>query len=146
MSNQMISVLLVEPGKKAQEALIDGSLKGLQAVVGGTIQAVYPFDEQVALVCNDEGKIYGLPLNRALYDNTGKMYDIVAGTFFICGLNEDSFDSLSAKQMEQFMCKFQYPNLFIRLNGNLTAIEVDEAYFYKDSTSVDCGLDIPEGR
>lgn len=38
----------------------------MQEIVGGTIQVLYPFAEPVALVCNDEGKLLGLPLNRAL--------------------------------------------------------------------------------
>lgn len=63
---KLLRVVLVEPGKLAREARIDGSLAGLQRVVGGTIQAVYPFEEEVCIVCNDEGKLMGLSLNRAL--------------------------------------------------------------------------------
>ena len=59
-------ILLVEPGKTPVLKEIDGSLKSMQEIVGGTIQVLYPFAEPVALVCNDEGKLLGLPLNRAL--------------------------------------------------------------------------------
>ena len=55
-------ILLVEPGKKPVVREIDGSLKSMQELVGGTIQALYPFEEPVALICNDEGKLLGLPL------------------------------------------------------------------------------------
>ena len=61
-----MEVLLVEPGKEARIAEIGDGLKSLQAAVGGWIEAVYPFDDPVALVCNDEGKIMQMPLNRAL--------------------------------------------------------------------------------
>ena len=61
-----MEVLLVEPGKEARIAEIGGDLKSLQAAVGGYIEATYPFDDPVALVCNDEGKIMQMPLNRAL--------------------------------------------------------------------------------
>ena len=52
-----MEVLLVEPGKEARIDEIGNDLKSLQAAVGGYIEATYPFDDPVALVCNDEGKI-----------------------------------------------------------------------------------------
>ena len=36
---------------------IDGNLESMQEIVGGYIEAIYPFDDPIALVCNDEGKI-----------------------------------------------------------------------------------------
>lgn len=56
-------------------------LESLQHEVGGYIQAVYPFEEPVAIVCNEEAKLEGLPLNRALRDEDGDIYDIVARYF-----------------------------------------------------------------
>ena len=47
-------ILLVEPGKVPRTAEIGDSLEAMQTVVGGSIQAVYPFEEPVALVCNEE--------------------------------------------------------------------------------------------
>ena len=55
---------------------IDHTLSAMQELVGGTIQAVYPFDDPVALIANDEGKLLGLPWNRALTDDHGVPYDI----------------------------------------------------------------------
>lgn len=52
---------MIEPEKKPQVLEIDGSLAGLQALVGGDIQAVYPYDDPVAIICNEEGKLMGLP-------------------------------------------------------------------------------------
>lgn len=86
-----MKVLMVEPGNMPREIEIDSGLEALQNAVGGDIQAVYPYEDPVAIVCNDEGKIMGLPLNRALYDDSGNMYDIVAGNFLIVGLGEESF-------------------------------------------------------
>ena len=51
-------------------------------------------------VCNDEGKLIGLPLNRALYDDEGHLYDIVPGNFLIVGLGEEDFTDLPADLME----------------------------------------------
>ena len=58
--------------------------------VGGCIEAIYPYEDPVALVCNEEGKLEGLPLNRALRDEDGDIYDVVAGTFMVVGLTDDS--------------------------------------------------------
>lgn len=75
-------VFVVEPERKPEEKEIDDSLAVMQKIVGGLIQPIYPFEEPVALVCNDEGKLMNLPPNRGLRDKDGQMYDIVFGTFF----------------------------------------------------------------
>ena len=70
-----LSVLKIAPGQYPQQVEIDNNLKALQEAVGGTIAAVYPFADPVAIICNDDGKLMGLPLNRALRDENGEMYD-----------------------------------------------------------------------
>lgn len=99
----------------------------MQEIVGGTIQVLYPFAEPVALVCNDEGKLLGLPLNRALRDEKGRIYDIVAGTFFLCGAPEgsDRFESLTEEQASYFRKQFLYPQAFIMMGGNLICLNDD---------------------
>ena len=87
-------VLAIQPGKMPEQVELDGSLESMQAFVGGSIQAVYPFSDPVAIVCNDEGKLMGLEHNRALRDEDGNIYDILCGPFFICGLGEEDFTSL----------------------------------------------------
>ena len=115
-----MNVLVVGPEKVPCEAEIDGSLESMQKLVGGTIEAVYPFEDHVALVCNDEGKLNGLPLNRKLED-----YDIIAGTFFICGLGEDDFTSLPPNLMDKYRDKFAKPELFMRMGSHIVAIPVE---------------------
>ena len=99
-----MKILFVEPGKEAQPAEIQGALKEMQAIVGGQIQALYPWEDSVALICNDEGKLLRLPLNRALED-----YDMIAGNFFICGIEGDAFVSLSDPLMIKYQEKFHGP-------------------------------------
>ena len=99
-------ILMVEPGKTPYPAQMEDSLEVMQAAVGGLIQALYPFDDSVALVCNDEGKLLGLPWNRALTDDHGVPYDIVCGTFFVAGLKEDDFASLTEQQIEKYKDKY----------------------------------------
>ena len=122
-------ILLVEPGKRPVSKEIDGSLKSMQEIVGGTIQAIYPFEEPVALICNDEGKMLGLPLNRALRDEEGRIYDIIAGTFFLCGAPEgsDSFENLSEDQIEIFSTKYVWPERFARFNGEFICLHGDNS-------------------
>lgn len=63
----MMKVVLLEPRKYAKVVEIEHTLENMQKVVGGYIEAVYPFEDEVAVICNEEGKLLGLPLNRALY-------------------------------------------------------------------------------
>ena len=118
-----MKVLIVVPDKEAYEAKIGNGLKDMQKVVGGYIQAIYPYEEPVAIVCNEEGKMNGLPLNRALRDEDGNVYDIIAGTFFICGLSEDNFGSLPPELMEQFLLKFKNPQLFFRDGDGIVVVD-----------------------
>ena len=69
-------VLVVEPGYLPYEKEIYG-LEQMQAVVGGYIQAIYPYHEEVAIVCNEEGLINGLPFNRSVPGGYGGVF----GTF-----------------------------------------------------------------
>ena len=114
-------ILLVEPGKTPVLKEIDGSLKSMQEIVGGTIQVLYPFAEPVALVCNDEGKLLNLPLNRALRDSNGAIYDIVAGTFFLCAapVDSDRFECLTDEQVQIYLERFATPEQFIMVNGDI---------------------------
>lgn len=83
-------VLVVEPKRRPEAREIGDSLEAMQKIVGGLIQPVHPFEDAVALVCNDEGKVMNLPPNRGLRDKNGQIYDIVCGTFFLCGAPADS--------------------------------------------------------
>ena len=70
-----LTVLEIAPGQYPKQVEIDPDLKALQQAVGGNIGASYPFSDPVAIVYNDDGKLMGLPLNRALRDEDGQMYD-----------------------------------------------------------------------
>ena len=119
-----MKILVVEPGKKPEPREIDGSLKSMQEIVGGTIEAIYPWDDSAALICNDEGKLLGLPLNRTLADEDGHIWDVVAGAFFLCGIpaDSDSFGSLSCEQFQKYQKLFASPETILNLNGQLVVI------------------------
>ena len=119
-----ISVVLCEPGKLAKATTIEASLESYQKTVGGYIEAYYPFEEPVCIVCNEEGKITGLPLNRAVYadPNRGEMLDIIAGTFFICDCSGEKFGSLSPEQLRRYTELFKYPEQFFRAGNDIKAV------------------------
>ena len=119
-----IRVLLVKPMKEPEIVEIPHTLAAMQKTVGGDIEAVYPFDAPVALVCNDEGKINGLPLNRSLRYDDGEIYDVIAGDFFICDVSGEDFQSLSDAQIKEYTERFRYPERFLRTPDGVKAITV----------------------
>ena len=116
-----MQVVIVEPKKKPVVQDIDSDLKSMQKIVGGSIQAIFPFDEPVALICNEEGKLLNLPLNRALRDDVGNVYDIISGTFFLCAAPPDSdrFAGLTDQQVKTFMERFDMPEMFLNVGSEL---------------------------
>ena len=111
-----MKILVVEPLKEPYVKELDGSLESMQKLVGGTIQAIYPFDDaEVALICNDDGKLMRFPLNRALFDEKGNIVDIIAGTFFICSAPSDSenFEGLTEEQIKKYKKHFEALEVFI---------------------------------
>ena len=68
----------------------------------GYIQAIYPFPDKAAVVCNEEGKNLGLPFNRPLFDENDLPYDIICGTFFVAGLGVEDFVSLTEEQIRRY--------------------------------------------
>ena len=116
-----MNVLMVEPGKAPYEMQIGSDLQSMQALVGGYIQAVYPYEEPVALIANESGKLDGLPLNRALRDADGDIYDIVAGSFFIGGLGQNDFTDLPHELAARFAEQFRQPEIFMHVDDKIVA-------------------------
>lgn len=111
-----MKILLIESEKIPRPLEIEPSLKSMQKLVGGPIQAVYPFEEPVALICHEEGKLLGLPLNRVLRSpETGEIYDIIAGPFFLCSAppNSDHFESLTEEQLKRYTKRFFSVEYFV---------------------------------
>ena len=119
-------VLVIETECRPEVREIDDSLKAMQEIVGGYIQPIY-LDDSVALVCNDEGKVMNLPLNRGLRDKNGQIYDIVSGTFFLCGAPADSdhFTSLTPEQIEQYRKRFHTPEMFWGMDGHIVCLPLE---------------------
>ena len=133
-----MKVLRVEQYKAPFVKEIDPGLESLQHEVGGTVQAVYPFDDPVALLCNDDGKLLGLELNRALRDDNGEIYDVIAGPFLIVGCGKEDFDSLSEDMIDKYREIFSQPEVFIQTNSGLLVLPyVTEDFTYRGDSELE---------
>ena len=121
-----MDVLLVQPNAYPKKISVGTELEDLQAMVGGDIEVTYPFEDEVAIILNESGKINGLPLNRAIYTEDGDMQDIYAGDFLVVGLTEDDFGSLTSEQMQKFEEQFHQPQMFVRMGRSIMAIPVPD--------------------
>ena len=111
-----MKALVVEAGKAPEERELSGSLASLQELVGGLIQVIYPFDDAVALLCNDEGKLLGLPMNRALPESG----DIICGPFVVVGAPPGlEFSDLTNEQMERYKKRFCSPEVFLQIGNDV---------------------------
>lgn len=121
---ETISVLLIQPGKYPKTVEIEDSLEAMQALVEGDIEEYMPFEDEVAIICNEEGKVNGLPLNRAVYDSEHQMIEIMAGDFFICHapFASEKFQSLPPDLAKKYSEMFRYPEKFVRTDKGITAI------------------------
>ena len=119
---KMLTVLEVKPGKYPVEIKIEAGLTSLQKAVGGLIEA-HPLEQSVFLLCDDEGKLKGLPWNRALRKGN-EIYDIVAGTFLVIGEDGEDFGSLTQEQVRKYSALFYKPEMFVRTSQSIICIPV----------------------
>ena len=117
-----MKVLIVEPGKHPTEMEICNTLQDMQETVGGYIEAIYPFEDLVALVCDEEAKLKSdTQWNRIL----GR--DVIKGTFFLCGIEDEEFTDLPSDLMEKYKKYFWEPQLFIPTPNGLLPIILRDA-------------------
>lgn len=125
--NGKLKVIYVEPGKRAQTIEIDDDLKAMQNLVGGMIEEYMPFEDDVAIICNDEGKMLGLPLNRGIRGEDGQLQDIIAGDFFVCyaPIESEKFLSMPPELEQKYKDTFDYPEQFFRTEDGIQGIKFD---------------------
>lgn len=116
-----MKVVMVEPGQYARIEELDTGLESLQRAVGGLIDCAYPWKEKVCIVCNDEGLINGMALNRNVED-----YQPIAGPFFVCGIEGEDFCSLSDEQAERYKAMFFQPELFVPYKNGMMQLKYDD--------------------
>ena len=112
MSDNHLTILVVEPGKPPYPRQIPDTLQAMQEIVGGDIDATYPYEDPVALIFNSSGKFAGLQPNRLLRLENGDPYDVVCGTFFLAGLGGETFVSLTPEQLRKYESLYSREMLF----------------------------------
>ena len=133
---EKLDVLLVKPGMYPQQVQIDSGLAALQQAVEGDIEAAYYFEEPVAVIVNEEGKLNGSELNRAICDQDGNIVDLIAGNFLVVGLGEENFCSLSPELMQKFEEKFHQPEMFVRMGKSVMALPIPDDRVRKEDAPV----------
>lgn len=118
-----MKVVLVEPRKKARVIEIDHTLEAMQKIVGGYIEQ-FRLDEEVSIVCNEEGKMGGFQPNRAIWYE-GELIEIIFGTFFICAapLDSENFEGLTDEQAQHFAAQYMAPEYFIRTPNGISVVK-----------------------
>lgn len=122
---ERIKILVVKPLKEPKLMEIEHNLEEMRRIVGGTIACTYPWTDLVGLVHADDAIALGYPLNRSLETEDGRVYDIVPGTFFLCGLSTDDFASIPDQLAEKYMEKFRFPEFFMRsMDGRILRFRI----------------------
>ena len=126
-STNKIRVIVCRADERAEVVEIEDKLEAMQELVGGLIQEYMPWEDEVALICNEEGKMTGLPLNRGIKDENGQLQDIIAGDFFICyaPIESERFLPLPSDLEEKYKEKFDLPEMFMMDNGEIETIKYD---------------------
>ena len=115
---------MVEPGKKAYEKEIGTNLEDFYAEIGcECIQATYPYEDLIAIVCDDEGKLNNSKPNRAIYDENGKIVDIIFGNFFICDCSTSEFASLPDDMLKKYKEQFLLPERFTKVGNVIVGVK-----------------------
>ena len=101
MKEKRIKALMIEPGKHPCVVELTNDLDSLQKAVSigapdqGLIEFVY-IEDNVSILCNEEGKLIGLEPNRRLGE------DILCGVFYVVAeSNKGDLKSMTKEQQER---------------------------------------------
>ncbi len=108
-----MKVLAINPMETPRTVEINNTLEDLQRMVGGLIEEVCPWEDAVAIVCNEEGKLLGLPANRILRDDEGIPCDLIVGPFILCGIDDEKgeFTDIPENLIEKYTALFKWPEI-----------------------------------
>ena len=122
MSNQkLIDILLIQPNKPPRQMKMADELKAIHKLVEGRFEVYRPFYNDLVIICNEEGKLRNLPMNREICNDDGMRMDIIRGDFFFVNapLDSESFQSLSPKEVKGLSEKFKHPEKFHEEGGRI---------------------------
>lgn len=97
MKENQILVVIKEPGQAPRlEPLFENTLEAFQTVVGGYIETV-TCSKDFVIICNEEGRLKGLPFNVEI-GGVG-----FVGTILAVGTKGDEFASVKAATIPKVM-------------------------------------------
>ena len=114
-----MKILIVEPDRHPRMAEIPLALEAMQQTVGGYIEITYPWEDPVALVCDEEGLLKQLPFNRLVARQCA-----LFGTFFLCGIGEEDLTDLPDQLADKYTRLLYDPEKLIRTKAGYTALPV----------------------
>lgn len=122
-----IRVIVCRTDERAEVVEIDDKLEAMQEVVGGLIQEYMPWEDEVALIVNESGKVSGLPLNRGIRNQDGRVQDVIAGDFFICyaPIESERFLSMPPELEKKYLEMFDLPEMFMLGDGEIMAVKYE---------------------
>lgn len=87
--NNPIRVAVFRPNEEVTFEDLQNDLESMQKLVGGYIENLR-ISQDLHLVCNEEGKLQGLPPNRTVASSLG-LFNTVTGTFFVTRESEGNY-------------------------------------------------------
>ena len=104
--NKQITVISVDPGKEPRVVKVALGLESLQREVEGYIESIYPFNDPVAILVDEEGILKCKPFNRAIRDRRGNMLRLY-GKFLVVGVGSSDFASLTPDLVQKYTDVFK---------------------------------------
>lgn len=132
-----VTGLLIEPNQFPRKIKIQNELSAYQKAVNGYIECI-DLPNGATIICNEEGKINGEKLNRILYNDIGKIVDVVAGNMVVVGFNADEgeFITLTPEQADEITQQFLYPDMFFKINDTVHMVSINWLFDFKESDIV----------
>ena len=134
----MIEVILLQPGREGKVIKIENDLDTMQSIVDGNIEIFMPFEDEVAIICNEEGKMMNLDLNRAIKGEDGEIIDIIVGDCFLCyaPIESEDFLSLPEELKEKYLERFRQPEIFYITENGIKAVHMESKTKEKEREDV----------
>lgn len=106
-----VTALVVEPNKEPYVKEICEDYESMYCLLGGPLEGISPYGDEISIVCNEWGKVLGLPPNRALFGDGDFPYDVIAGTFVVVGATyeDEYYSSLPEDMIEKYYNMFKDP-------------------------------------
>ncbi len=108
-----MKIIEILRGQEPQVKEIANSLEAMQSEVGGYIEAVTPFNDDIAIVVNEEGKINGFPPNRFLVYKKANYVEVLCGPILIVGLGEEDFTDIPESVVNKYSAMFKPDIVYI---------------------------------